>query len=104
MSYGVSRRTREIGIRIALGAQLGDVHRLILRQGMLLTVIAMALGLPAAFALAGILSSFLYGIRPHDTMTFTIVPIFLAVVSLIACWVPARRATRIDPQSALRYE
>src|ERR1700733_3626635 len=104
MSYGVSRRTREIGIRIALGAQLSAVHRLILRQGMVLTVIAMALGLPAAFVVSGLLSSFLYGIRPHDAMTFTVVPIFLAAVALIACWVPARRATRIDPQSALRYE
>ena len=104
MSYSVSRRTREIGIRIALGAQLSSVHQLILRQGMVLTVIAMALGLPAAFALAGILSSFLYGIRPHDILTFTIVPLFLTAVALVACWVPARRATRIDPQSALRYE
>jgi len=71
---------------------------------MLLTLIAMAIGLPAAFALAGVLSSFLYGIRPHDTMTFTIVPLFLAAVALVACWVPALRATRVDPQSALRYE
>jgi predicted permease len=104
MSYSVSRRTREIGIRIALGAQLNAVHRLILRQGMVLTVIAMALGLPAAFAVAGLLSSFLYGIRPHDAMTFTVVPLFLAVVAFVACWVPAWRATRIDPQNALRYE
>jgi len=104
MSYSVSRRTREIGIRIALGAQLSAVHRLILRQGMVLTVIAMALGLPAAFAVAGLLSSFLYGIRPHDTMTFTMVPLFLALVAFVACWVPAWRATRIDPQNALRYE
>ncbi len=104
MSYSVSRRTREIGIRIALGAQLRAVHRLILRQGMMLTVIAMALGLPAAFAVAGLLSSFLYGIRPHDTMTFTMAPLFLAGVALAACWVPAWRATRIDPQNALRYE
>jgi predicted permease len=104
MSYSVSRRTREIGIRIALGAQLSAVHRLILRQGMVLTLIAMALGLPAAFAIAGLLSSFLYGIRPHDTMTFTMAPLFLAGVALIACWVPAWRATRIDPQNALRYE
>jgi predicted permease len=104
MSYSVSRRTREIGIRIALGAQLSAVHRLILRQGMLLTVIAMALGLPAAFAVAGLFSSFLYGIAPHDIMTFTVVPLFLTVVALIACWIPARRATRVDPQSALRYE
>jgi predicted permease len=104
MSYSVSRRTREIGIRIALGSQLSAVHRLILRQGMLLTVIAMALGLPSAFAVAGLFSSFLYGIAPHDVMTFTVVPLFLAVVALVACWIPARRATRIDPQSALRYE
>jgi predicted permease len=104
MSYSVSRRTREIGIRIALGAQLGAVHRLILRQGMVLTVIAMALGLPAAFAVAGLLSSFLYGIRPHDAITFTLVPLFLALVALGASWLPAQRASRIDPQSALRYE
>jgi predicted permease len=104
MSYSVSRRTREIGIRIALGSQLGAVHRLILRQGMLLTVIAMALGLPAAFAVAGLFRSFLYGIAPHDLMTFTVVPLFLGVVALVACWIPARRATKVDPQSALRYE
>ena len=104
MSYSVSRRTREIGIRIALGAQLGAVRRLILRQGMVLTGIAVALGLPAAFAVAGLLSSFLYCIRPHDAMTFTVVPLFLAVVALAACWVPAWRATRIDPQNALRCE
>ena len=104
MSYSVSRRTREIGIRIALGSQLSAVHRLILRQGMVLTVVAMAVGLPAAFALAGLLSSFLYGIRPHDTMTFTVVPLFLGAVAFVACWVPAWRATRIDPQNALRYE
>jgi predicted permease len=104
MSYSVSRRTREIGIRIALGAQLSAVHRLILRQGMVLTVVAMALGLPAAFVVSGLLSSFLYGIRPHDAMTFTVVPLFLAAVALVACWVPAWRATRVDPQIALRYE
>jgi ABC-type antimicrobial peptide transport system permease subunit len=104
MSYSVSRRTREIGIRIALGAQLSAVHQLILRQGIVLTLIAMAIGLPGAFALAGILSSFLYGIQPHDGITFTIVPLFLTAVALIACWIPAHRATRIDPQTALRYE
>jgi ABC-type antimicrobial peptide transport system permease subunit len=104
MSYSVSRRTREIGIRIALGAQLSAVQLLILRQGMVLTAIAMALGLTAAFGVAGLLSSFLYGIRPHDTITFTAVPLFLATVAFVACWVPAWRATRIDPQVALRYE
>jgi predicted permease len=104
MSYSVNRRTREIGIRIALGAQLSAVRRLILRQGMVLTLIAVALGLPTAFAIAGLLSSFLYGIRPHDIVTFTMVPLFLAMVAMVACWVPAWRATRIDPQIALRYE
>ena len=104
ISYSVSRRTREIGIRIALGAQLSAVRRLILRQGIILTLIAMAVGLPVAFMLAGVLSGFLYGIRPHDTMTFTLVPLFLAAVALVACWIPALRATRINPQNALRYE
>jgi len=104
MSYAVSRRTREIGIRIALGAQLAAIQRLILRQGMILTVIALALGLPAALAVAKLFNSFLYGVRPHDIVTFTLVPIFLATVALIACWLPARRAARVDPQTTLRYE
>jgi predicted permease len=104
MSYSVSRRTREIGIRIALGAQLTAVRQLILRQGMQLTVIAMALGLPAAWAAAKFSSSFLYGVHPHDTLTFTAVPVFLAAVALAASWLPARRAARVDIQSVLRYE
>jgi predicted permease len=104
MSYSVSRRTREIGIRIALGAQLDAVQQLILRQGMSLTAIAIALGVPAAWAVAKFSSSFLYGVRPHDLVTFTAVPLFLAAVALLACWVPARRAARVDIQTALRYE
>jgi predicted permease len=104
MSYAVNRRTREIGIRIALGAQLGTVERLILRQGLLLTAIALVLGLPAAFVAARVATSFLYGVHPHDLATFTFVPIFLVGVALVACWIPARRAARIDPQQALRYE
>jgi predicted permease len=104
MSYAVSRRTREIGIRIALGAQLASIRRLILRQGMLLTFIALAVGLPAALAVAKLFNSFLYGVRPHDIVTFTLVPIFLASVALIACWIPARRAAKVDPQTTLRYE
>src|SRR5580698_1948569 len=104
MSYAVSRRTREIGIRIALGAQLATIRRLILRQGMLLTFIALAVGLPTALAVAKLFNSFLYGVRPHDIVTFTIVPIFLAAVALIACWIPARRAAKVDPQTTLRYE
>ncbi|MGA2120273.1 MAG: ABC transporter permease, partial [Bryobacteraceae bacterium] len=88
MSYSVSRRTREIGIRMALGAQAGQVRRLVVRQGMLLTLIAMGLGLAAAWAVARFSASFLYGVRPHDLVTFTGVPLFLAVVAFLACWIP----------------
>jgi ABC-type antimicrobial peptide transport system permease subunit len=104
MSYAVSRRTREIGIRMALGAQARTVERLVLRQGMVLTLIAMALGWPAAWMLARLASSFLYGIQPHDTLTFTLVPPFLAAIALIACWIPARRAATVDPVQALRTD
>ncbi len=104
MSYSVSRRTREIGIRVALGAQLGNVQRLIVRQGMLLTLIAVAVGLPTALAVAKFSSSFLYGVRPHDVVTFTVVPVFLVAVALLACWIPARRAARVNVLTALHYE
>jgi predicted permease len=104
MSYSISRRTREIGIRMALGAQSGGVQRLVVRQGMALTLIAVALGLGAAWAVAHLMSSFLYGVPPHDPMTFTVVPLFLASVALLACWLPALRAARVDPLTALRHE
>ncbi len=104
MSFSVSRRTREIGIRIALGSPLGAVERLIVRQGMLLTAFAVALGLPAALVGAKFSSSFLYGVQPHDTVTFLSVPLCLVGVALLACWIPARRAARVDAQTALRYE
>jgi predicted permease len=104
MSYSVTRRTREMGIRLALGAQRGAVQRLVVRQGMLLTAIAVGLGLPAALLGAKFSSSFLYGVRPHDLVTFLTVPLLLLGIALVACWIPARRASRVDPQSALRYE
>lgn len=104
MSYSVSRRTREIGIRLALGAQISAVQRLIIGQGMLLACIALVIGLPIAFALAKFSTSILYGVHPHDTVTFTIVPLFLAATAFLACWIPARRAAGIDPQAALRCE
>jgi predicted permease len=104
MSYSVSRRTREIGIRMALGAQAGGVQGLIVWQGMALTSIALVLGLGAAFAVSKMFASILYGIRPHDLLTFTVVPVFLAGVALLACWIPSRRAARVDPLTALRYE
>ena len=104
MSYAVSRRTREIGIRMALGAKPGVVERLILRQGLVLTLIAVVLGWPAAWMLSKLASTFLYGIHPHDAITFALVPPFLIVVALAACWIPARRAASIDPMQALRTE
>lgn len=104
MSYSVSRRTREIGIRLALGGQTGGVQRLIVRQGMRLTGIALALGLAAAWTVAKVFTAVLYGVRPHDPATFTIAPLFLAAVALLACWLPARRAARVHPLTALRHE
>ena len=104
MSYAVSRRTREIGIRMAMGAQPGTVERLVLRQGLVLTLIAMALGWPAAWMLSKLAASFLYGIHPHDALTFSLVPPFLASIALVACWIPARRAASVEPMQALRTE
>jgi ABC-type antimicrobial peptide transport system permease subunit len=104
MSYAVSRRTREIGIRMAMGAQPGTVERLVLRQGLVLILIAVTLGWPAAWMLAKLAGSFLYGIYPHDALTFAIVPLLLTAIALMACWIPARRAASIDPMQALRTE
>jgi ABC-type antimicrobial peptide transport system permease subunit len=104
MSYGVSRRTREIGIRMAMGARPGAVERLIVRQGMILAGIALALGWPAAWILSRLSSSFLYGIQPHDAVTFTTVPLILTAIALAACWIPARRAASINPTEALRTD
>ena len=104
MSYSVSRRTREIGIRLALGAQIGGVQRLIIRQGMLLAMIAVAFGLAAALAVAKLFNAFLYGVQPHDLLTFTVVPAFLIAVTFVACWLPSRRASRVDPLKALHYD
>ena len=104
MSYSVSRRTREIGIRMALGAQMAAVQRLFVRQGMVLAAIALLLGIPASLALARLFTSVLYGVSTNDVFTFTAVPIFLTAVALIACWLPARRASKVNPQIVLRYE
>jgi ABC-type antimicrobial peptide transport system permease subunit len=104
MSYSVSRRTREIGIRIALGAKQGAVERLILRQGMVLTFIAIVIGWPAAWMLSRLAASLLYGIEPHDAVTFTVVPPLLAAIALAACWIPAQRAASVDPMQALRTD
>jgi predicted permease len=104
MSYSVSRRTREIGIRMALGARVGQVQQLIVREGMVPAAIAIAVGMPAAYALSRLFTSVLYGIHNDDPATYAAVPVFLAVVALFACWLPARRASRVDPQVVLRSE
>jgi ABC-type antimicrobial peptide transport system permease subunit len=99
-----SLRLREIAIRVALGAQACSVQHLFLRRGLQLTAIALTIGLPAAFVIAKLFNSILYGIKPNDAITFISVPLFLALVALLASYIPARRATKLDPMIALRYE
>jgi putative ABC transport system permease protein len=104
MAYSVALRTQEIGIRMALGAQQKDVLRLILGQGSRIALFGVGIGLTAAAALARLLSSLLFSVSPSDPVTFAAVAILLVAVALLACYIPARRALRVDPIIALRYE
>jgi putative ABC transport system permease protein len=104
ISYLVGQRTHEIGVRVALGAQSGDVLRLIIGQGALLALLGVAIGVAAALLLTRLMASQLFGVSPHDPLTFAAVAILLMIVSIAACYVPARRAMRVDPVVALRCE
>ncbi|HKQ52489.1 MAG TPA: ABC transporter permease [Pyrinomonadaceae bacterium] len=104
ISYSVTQRTHEIGLRVALGAQRGDVLRLVVWQGMRMALVGICLGVAGAFVVTRVMSSFLFGVSATDSLTFVGVSLLLAVVSFLACYLPARRATKVDPMVALRYE
>lgn len=104
VSYAASQRTHEVGIRMALGAQPGDILRLVMKQGLALVIGGVALGLVGSIGLGRLLSRFLFGLSGQDPMTFLGVSAMLGLVAVVACWIPARRATRVDPMVALRYE
>jgi ABC-type antimicrobial peptide transport system permease subunit len=103
-AYYVTQRTQEIGIRLALGAQLADVMKLVLKNGMALALTGIGLGVVGAFALTRLMTSLLFAVKPTDAATFVAVAACLVVTALLACYIPARRATKVDPLVALRYE
>jgi putative ABC transport system permease protein len=104
LAYFVTQHTNEIGVRIALGANRRNILALVLKKGMSLTLLGVAIGLAVSFALTRLMSSLLFGVNASDPLTFVVVPLLLSLVALLACWIPARRATKVDPMIALRYE
>jgi ABC-type antimicrobial peptide transport system permease subunit len=102
MAYAVSQRRRELGIRLALGARRQDVRNMVVRQGVLLAAVGVVIGLGIAFALARLVTNLLYGVNGHDPLTFAIIPIVLLAVAVLATYIPASRASRVDPVDALR--
>jgi ABC-type antimicrobial peptide transport system permease subunit len=104
MAYSVQQRTQEIGIRMALGADRSTIRKLVVWQGMRLALVGMVVGIAAAFGLTRLIASFLFGVKSWDPLVFVTVPIVLAGVALLAVWLPANRAARLDPMQALRVE
>jgi putative ABC transport system permease protein len=104
MAYSVAQRTNEIGIRMALGAQIADVLRLVIWQGLKLVLIGLMVGAAGAFALRKLIATQLFGVKATDPLTFIVVGGLLLVIALLACFIPARRAAKVDPLVALRYE
>jgi ABC-type antimicrobial peptide transport system permease subunit len=104
LSYSVEQRSQEIGIRMALGAEGADLRKMVIRQGMSLAGLGILIGLAGALALSRLITTLLFGVYPNDPVSFAAIALLLALVAFLATWLPARRATRVDPLAALRHE